>query len=590
MKRLRSPNLEVSQWSDNASFDLVVIGSGAAGLSAALTGVLRGGKVLLVESTGYVGGTTALSAATTWVPGTPMGLALQPDTPEQVLTFLDHAVGERSPRRLREAFVHHSPEAIAELMKHPAVDFQVRALHPDYLSDLPGAVLRGRAIEPKPFDGRLLGPALGLIRPPIPEFTVLGGMMVDRDDIFHLMRLTQKLSSFWHSVRLISRHVRDRLFWPRSTRLVMGNALIARLLYAYLDRGGHLVTLTTPTELKTHLTSDPNPGKQVTGVVLTQTRDGTTQTRQVRAGAVVLASGGFNRDPERRALWLKGADMAWCPGAPGHTGVPALLAQNIGAALGKTGQSPAFWAPVSLRKRADGSQAVFPHFVMDRGKPGMMSVTQSGRRFVNESTSYHLFALAMREAALTNAVPCFLIGDAPALQRYGMGMVRPGAKSGSSALAPYLEDGYLIKGNSLAELAQRLGIAADALIASVERFNAMADAGEDTDFQRGTTEYQRANGDAAWPGKNPCLGALRQGPFYAVRLFPGDIGAALGLQTNADSQVLDGQNQVITGLYACGNDMHSIMGGVYPAPGITLGPGVTFGYLAARHAIGPHTS
>lgn len=585
MKRLGRPNLDLSQWDEDTPFDLVVIGSGGAGLSAALTGVLNGAKVLLVEATGYVGGTTALSAATTWVPGTPMGLAMQADTPAQALTFLDHAVGERSPRALREAFVVHAPEAIAQLMQHPAVDFQVRALHPDYLSDLPGAVLRGRAIEPKPFDGRLLGAALGLVRPPIPEFTVLGGMMVDRDDIFHLLRLTQQLASLWHGVKLISRHLFDKLFWPRSTRLVMGNALIGRLLYAYLERGGHLLTHTTLAELHTAQPMSDEPGKAVNAVTLLQTRDDQTITRRIRAGGVVLASGGFNRHPERRAQWLPGADMAWCPGAPGHTGVPSQLAQNIGAALGPEGLSPAFWAPVSLRKRPDGSQAVFPHFVMDRGKPGMMSVNQHGQRFVNESTSYHLFALEMRKAASASAVPCYLIGDAPALERYGMGMVRPGAKPGSATLAPYLADGYLTQGQTLAELAQRLSLPLEPFIASVERFNSMADAGEDTDFRRGSTDYQRANGDAAWPGKNPCLGALRQGPFFAVRLYPGDIGAALGLQTTANAQVLDTQSQAITGLYACGNDMHSIMGGVYPAPGITIGPGVTFGYLAARHSL-----
>jgi succinate dehydrogenase/fumarate reductase flavoprotein subunit len=273
--------------------------------------------------------------------------------------------------------------------------------------------------------------------------------------------------------------------------------------------------------------------------------------------------------------------MAWCPAAPGHTGAAQDLALELGAQLGTGGLSHAFWAPVSTRQRADGSTAVFPHFVMDRGKPGMLTVDQSGQRYLNESSSYHVFGIRMQDQHRTQpAVPSWLVCDAAALRRYGIGMVRPGGKG----LAPYLADGYLKQGSTLDELAQQIKVPASALKQTVERFNTLADQGVDGDFQRGTTEYQRANGDATWPGGNPCLGALREGPFYAVALYPGDIGSATGLVADTDARVLDGQGKVIEGLYACGNDMHSIMGGTYPAPGITIGPGVTFGYVAAKHA------
>ncbi|MFM2427233.1 MAG: hypothetical protein RL707_1059, partial [Pseudomonadota bacterium] len=143
----------------------------------------------------------------------------------------------------------------------------------------------------------------------------------------------------------------------------------------------------------------------------------------------------------------------------------------------------------------------------------------------------------------------------------------------------------LKQGNTLANLAQQLHVPASQLEATVARFNAFAALGVDADFQRGTTDYQRANGDATWTGPNPCLGALREGPYYAIALYPGDIGAATGLVTDGDARVLNAEGQAIEGLYACGNDMHSIMGGVYPGPGITIGPGLTFGYLAAKHAV-----
>jgi succinate dehydrogenase/fumarate reductase flavoprotein subunit len=219
---------------------------------------------------------------------------------------------------------------------------------------------------------------------------------------------------------------------------------------------------------------------------------------------------------------------------------------------------------------------------MDRGKPGMMAVDSQGERYLNESTSYHLFGIAMQEHnQKTPSIPTWLVCDAGALKRYGLGMIRPGAKD----LDSFLKDGYLKQGATLVELAQQLNVPEDKLKATVERFNQFADKGVDDDFQRGTTDYQRANGDATWKGPNPCLGALRQGPFYAIALYPGDIGAATGLVTDCDARVMHANGHPIDGLYACGNDMHSIMGGVYPAPGITIGPGLTFGYLAAKHAL-----
>ena len=564
---------QLSQFKDQDSVDLVVIGSGAAGFSAALNAAIDGARVLLVERTAHVGGTSALSASTAWVPGTRRGLEVNPDdTPERVTTFLNNAVGDRSDPKLRQVFIEQGPKAIANLEDHSALQFQVRMLHPDYLSELEGSVLRGRAIEPQPIDGKLLGPNMGLVRNPIPEFTVLGGMMVDRDDIFHLLRLTETIKSFSYSVRIVLRHYWDKLVHPRSTRWVMGNAMIGRMLYSYIERKGLLVTQTEVTELIQN-------EHGIQGVVLNQ--NGTRVSIRSKGG-VVMASGGFNRHPTRRTELLPGASETWCPAGPGHTGRAQELALKAGAQLGQGGLTHAFWAPVSIRKRDDGSTAAFPHFVMDRGKPGMISVDSQGQRYVNESTSYHLFGLAMQaHHSTTPCIPTWLVCDAGALKRYGIGMIRPGG----NGLAPFLADGYLKQGHTLQELAKQIEVPAEKLEATVARFNTLADQGVDTDFQRGTTDYQRANGDATWPGPNPCLGALKDGPFYAIALYPGDIGAATGLVANEHAQVLDGQGAVIPGLYACGNDMHSIMGGVYPAPGITIGPAITFGYLAAKHAV-----
>ena len=557
---------------DGTEFDLVVIGAGGAGLSAAVFAAIDGAKVLVVERTEYVGGTTAWSAGTTWVPGTHHAAKVNPnDTLADVTTYLNHAVGAQAPAALRDAFLKHGAGAVGKIEAQSSMKYRPYPKHPDYISDLPGSTLNGRALEPVPFDGRLLGDLFPLLRPPIPEFTVLGGMMVDRTDINHLLAMTKSWASLKHSVGIVWRHLRDRLTHARGTRLVMGNALVGRLLHSLSQHTHATLALNTSVDAL-----ERDASGRVVAVRLSSV---TGNARVLAKKGVVLASGGFNRDPVLRAQKLPGIPAEWCPAAPGHTGEALALARGLGAVEGQGAQSPAFWAPVSLRQRADGSTAVFPHFVMDRAKPGMITVNQAGERFVNESTSYHLFALGMQAAQ--KAVPAYLVADAKALRQYGMGMVRPGGKG----LAPFLADGYLTEAATLDALARKLGISPEGLAQSVARNNAFAQSGVDTQFQRGVTAYQQNIGDAAAGGPNPNLGAISEGPFYAVKLYPGDIGAAQGLQTNEHAQVLNAQGQVIAGLYAVGNDMNSIMGGVYPAPGITIGPGLVFAFLAARHAL-----
>ncbi|NDY93627.1 FAD-dependent oxidoreductase [Ideonella sp. TBM-1] len=580
---------------DDQTFDVVVLGAGGAGMSAAVYAAIDGARVLLVESTAYVGGTTATSAGTTWVPGTRLAPEVNPqDTLAEAETFLDHAVGARADRALRQAFLQHGAAAVAKISDHSHLKYRIRPFHPDYLSELPGATSCGRALEPLPFDGRRLGAHFGLVRPPIPEFMVLGGMMADRDDIPHLLGWHRSWTSATHVARLLLRHLTDRLRHPRGTRLLMGNALIGRLLLSCKERG---VTVLTGTEARA---LHRNAHGVVDGLTLSSTcpQTGTPVTRRLRVkGGVILASGGFNRHPQRRAALL-GTPDDWCPGGPGHRGSALDLAEAAGATWGASGPvalqadarqaatdqplSPCFWAPVSRRTRADGSVAVFPHFVFDRAKPHMVTVNARGERFLNESTSYHLFGLAMLAAhPQPPGEPTWLITDAQGMAKYGLGMVRPKGMGLASALA----DGYVTRGASVADLAARLQLPAATLQGTLNQLKRYAADGVDPDFGRGTTLYQRANGDAGWPGPNPSLGPIEQPPFYAVRLHPGDIGAAMGLRTDASARTLDAAGQPIPGLYAVGNDMQSIMGGVYPAPGITLGPGLVFAYLAAGDAV-----
>ena len=559
---------------DNASFDIVVVGAGGAGMSAALFAAIAGQRVLLVERTEYVGGTTARSAGTTWVPGTHHAASVNPaDTLADAARYMTNAIGDRSPAAMRQAFLDNGAQAVALVESKSDLKYRPYPKHPDYISDLGGSTLNGRALEPLPFDGRLLGDLLGLVRPPIPEFTVLGGMMVDRNDVNHLLGMTKSLGSLRHSARIISRHLLDRLRHTRGTRLVMGNALVGRLLYSLSKHDAVTLALNTSVE-----DIGRGEGGGIESVTLSQ--GGLRKTVRITAG-LVLASGGFNRHPSLRKEMLPRIAPEWSPAAPGHTGEAHDLARGIGAHYGSGGLTHAFWAPVSTRQRPDGSVAAFPHFVMDRAKPGMLTVNKAGKRFVNESTSYHLFGLSMQQAHQASpSVPAYLVCDAKALRKYGIGMVRPGGKG----LAPFLADGYLVQGRTLDELAGKLGIDAAGLKASVGQMNGYAATGIDPDFQRGVTAYQHNIGDATAGNKNPNLGALTQAPYYAIRIYPGDIGASTGLATDTDARVLDKDDRPIPGLYAVGNDMHSIMGGVYIAPGITLGPGLVFAYIAARHA------
>ncbi|MBV9565144.1 MAG: FAD-dependent oxidoreductase [Bradyrhizobium sp.] len=557
---------------DDSRFDVIVIGAGAAGMAAALFAAIEGAKVLLVERTDHVGGTSALSAASAWVPNTHHAKELPgEDSLDKARRFLDGTVGNHSSATLREAFLRSGPEAIATLEANSEMKFRPYALHPDYEQQVEGATLRGRALEPVPFDGRKLGKALAHLRPPIPEFTIFGGMMVDRTDIGHLLNAGRSAKSFVHAAHILGRYGLDKLAGRRGTRLVMGNALTGRFLFSLEQRG-------VPIVLNTETTSFITEASSVRGVVL---QSGQTE-RKLRAGAVVLAAGGFGRHPTRRAELFHQPTPLHSPAAPGHTGAMQDLALALGARLGTGNADNAFWTPVSVRKRRDGTTAVFPHFVLDRAKPGTVCVNQNGERFTNEADSYHLFGRAMFEANKTTpTIPCFIIADAMALRKYGLGMVRMRTRN----IASYLADGYLVEGDTIAALAARLNIPPANLERTIARMNEFARTGADPDFGRGTTDYHRAHGDAAH-GPNPTLGPISTAPFYAVRLYPADIGGATGLVIDEWARVLKADDTPIGGLYACGNDANSIMGGTYPGPGITIGPAIVLAYRAIRSALG----
>ncbi|MEC7763636.1 MAG: FAD-dependent oxidoreductase [Pseudomonadota bacterium] len=541
------------------TFDLVIIGAGAAGMAAAATGSLHGLTVLLLEATDHVGGTSAISAGSIWVPNTHLA---QDDDPEAAARYLDTVVGNWSRAEMRTAFLAQGPKMVAALQDAGALDLAPYPYHPDYLSELPGAVTRGRALGAKAFDGRKLGRNFGLLRAPLPEFTILGGMMVDRTDIGHLLNAIRSIKSFLHAAGLILRHAWDRLSAPRGRRLVMGNALAGRLLAYLLARG---VPIRTGARVSEVLIQNG----RATGVVV----DGA----QVHARrGVIVSTGGLSHNARLRDTLFPTpvAEHSAVPPSNAGGGVELLLA--AGGHLDTAHANAAFWAPASVRQRADGSLAVFPHFVLDRAKPGVIAVDGTGKRFVDESTSYQRFVEGMYRAG---AIPCHLVCNGAFIRRYGLGVIRPMTRN----LAPWVEEGYLKTGRRIEDIAGAIGADPAVLADSFARNDRYAGEGRDPEFGRGDSRYARNLGDPTH-SPSPCLGPMGEGPYYALAIHPADIGTSIGIETDTEARVLGADGAPIEGLYAAGNDMASVMGGTYPGPGITIGPAMTFGYVAAHHA------
>jgi succinate dehydrogenase/fumarate reductase flavoprotein subunit len=555
--------------SETTTFDVIVLGSGAAGMAAALTASVEGCRVLLIERSDRIGGSTAISGGAVWAPLNAQSAAAgHPDTVDKVWTYLQNTVGDAAPEAMQRAYINAGPGMVEWMHRHTQLRLVARTFSPDYYPDRDGAAMGGRSLDPAEFDGRLLGRHFSQLRDPLPEFMVLGGMMVSMTDAKHLLAVTKSFASWKHGMKLVLRYASDRLRgYHRGTRLLLGNALAARLFRSVLDRGIEYRLSTQVTELL-------REQGRVCGVTLA---DGGT-LRATRG--VVVATGGFPWSESLRSELYPQPTGPWSMSPQGNRGEGIALSRQAGAAMGTGHSDAAFWAPVSLLQRPDGSTVRYPHLVWDRAKPGLMAVNGAGQRFVNESTSYHEFVRGMYRSHATGVptFPAFLVADADFVERWGLGLALPGGRPREHLV----QAGYLVKAASLAELAAALKIDATNLQAAAEQFNRAAEQGVDSAFGKGSTAYNRYLGDADHQ-PNPCLGPLRRAPFYAVRVYAGDIGTACGIATDEHARALDAQGQPIDGLYVVGNDMQSVMGGQYPAPGITLGPALTFGWLAGRH-------
>ncbi len=552
--------------------DLLVAGAGAAGMTAALVGALEGLQIVLCEKSDMVGGTTATSAGTVWIPGSHQSAAAGvADSLDAAKTYLAALLGSDADDPRLAAYLESGPIVLDYLERRTSVRFAPPPVHPDY-RPLPGAAVGGRALGTLPFDGRRLGNDFARVRPPRREFMVLGGMMIGKADIEPLLHPFRSLTNFHHALRLLVRQLTDRMRHVRGTRLVMGNALVARLLY---DLKALAVDIRYGVEIANLIVVDGH----VVGARLKSAK-GETVVRARRG--VVLATGGIGWSDALRNRYLPEHARRYSLSPDSNTGDGILIAEGARGAIDADMEGRALWMPSSVMTQPDGHVSVFPHIMLDRAKPGVIAVNSSGRRFVNEADSYHDFVAAMLgskgEAA---SVPAFLICDRSFIRDYGLGLIHPHTRS----LTRYIDAGYVQGGETLDALARTIGIDGAVLSETIARHNRDAEVGVDREFGRGNSELNKFNGAPA-NKPNPCMRAIGPGPFFALKVWPSDLASSAGLRTDSNGRVLTSNGEPIRGLYAVGTDASSVFRGTYPGPGTMIGPAIVFAWRAAMGIAG----
>jgi 3-oxosteroid 1-dehydrogenase len=543
--------------------DLLVVGSGAAGATAALVARLEGLDSLVLEKTGLFGGSTAISGGGIWIPNNHlMEQAGIPDSFENGCRYLQNTVGNRTPRKNQEAFVANGREMLKYLSARTNIQLRMAVGFPDYYPERPGGVTTGRTLYVPVFVGRKLGSNSARLRDH--EYEPAKWIRLSLPEFKRFLLCKTNLQFLPTVAKITARNVLNLVF--RRGHATMGRALAASLFYALLKQG-------VPVWFETGLHELVVDGACVTGV--RAIKEGKPIAIRARKG-VVLAAGGFDHNAEMRQQYLpRPTSTEWTSAAKSNTGDAIRVGKAFGAAVDL--MDDAWWGPTVL---VPGEPPLF--ILVERSYPGSIMVSSAGQRFVNEAASYIdvVHAMYQNNNAKAATIPAHFIMDQRFRNNYVLGLLPPGHTP-----KRLVENGYIKKAGSLRELAVAAGIDPDGLVQTVERFNNFARAGNDLDFGRGDSAYDRSYADPTVT-PNPCLAPIERPPFYSVKVYPGDIGTKGGLVTDERAQVLREDGSVIGGLYAAGNTSASVMGNTYPGGGSTLGPAMTFGYLAAMHAAG----
>jgi len=553
--------------------DVLVVGSGAGGLTAAVAAADQHGEVLVVEKSNEYGGTSATSGGGIWIPNSPLGkeMGLE-DSEEEAFAYLRPQSAPNVPDALIRAYIRGAPEMLQWVQANTPVRY-TSVPYPDYHVEYPGGKLGFRTHLPMPFDGRQLGDDILQLRSPSPAASLFGIINWRFDETYMLLfrpkgwqlglgkMLWRYLSDLPHRFRSI----KDR-------HLTLGNSLIGALRLALKQRN-------VPLQLETSLVELVREGDRVTGAVVEHR--GKRSRIGVRRG-IILAAGGFERNAEMRRQNLRGSDDPTMSGSQiNNTGDSIVAAQKIGAGLRNmqsTWSAPVFKVPGEARARLS---------TIERALPGCIIVNQAGKRYMNEAASYHIVGRQIVENDKPDArtQPSWVIFDHNFRHKYPMGPLLPLIPD---ALQPAGVRRILRKAGTVEALAKKISVPAETLAATIQRFNGDAEKGVDTEFDRGGPAYDKMYGDPRVE-PNPTLAPIVKAPFYAFPIYGGDIGTNGGIVTDENARVLDSDDRPIGGLYAVGNNAASVMGESYPGAGVTLGPAMTFGYVAGRHAMGTNS-
>ena len=553
--------------------DLLVIGSGAAGLSAAVTAAWNGLKVIVVEKAAVCGGATAWSGGWMWIPRNPLsqadGIIEDPELPR---TYLKHELGSNYDAAKVDAFLDAGPRMVDFFDRYTELKFVSGTWIADIHGNTPGAGTGGRSVAPKPCSGRALSEVLlRKLRPQKYETSLFGMGVMAGPDLYKFIHATRSFSAFLYAGGRMARHAFDLLLYRRGMQLVNGVALVARLMKS-ADKLGVEIWVSSPAR---RLLSE---NSVVRGAEV-ETADGVVKIQATRG--VVLAAGGFPHDIARRRELFPRTPTGtehWALPPESATGDGLALGESVGGQVDRSLASPVAWCPVSVVPYRSGRTGLYPH-IIDRGKPGLIGVLADGRRFVNEADGYYDYVSAMvKSVPLDQEVASWLICDHAFQRRYPFGMSKPFPVP----VWPYLRSGYLKRARTVEQLALACGIDPRGLSATIAEYNRHACNGEDPAFGRGATPFNRGSGDPDHK-PNPCVAPIAKAPFYAIKVLPGSFGTFAGLKTDAFARVLDSDRKPIDGLYAVGSDQASVMGGHYPAGGINLGPAMTFGFIAGQH-------
>lgn len=551
-------------------FDVIVAGSGAGGMTAALCCRQLGLSAVVLEKSDRYGGTTAVSGGGVWIPcNDQMAAAGVPDSEAEALTYLKHLTGGEVPQARLEAYVRGAREMVQNLAQAHGVRFHAVAKYPDYFPDQPGGKPGARTMEPAIVDASALGAEFENQREPFRGTLVMGRVAMTQVEAHTLFGRAPGWIGL--TIGMMWRYFTD-FAWRKRTwrdrRLTLGQALVGSLRLAMLNAN-------VPMLLGTGLESLVSDHGRVTGVVATQ--NGKAVKLRARRG-VILATGGFESNQAMREQYLPQPTQAGWTAAPGvNQGDGIRAGKSLGAALGFMHLT--WGAPTVPVPGAASASALF----VERSLPGCVVVNGLGKRFVNEAAPYTEFVYAIQadQQRTGKAVPCWMVFDARFRKSYPCGPLLPASIQPDAKLPKEWTDKVYYKADSLDALAAKIGVDAAGLKASVARMNGYAQAGLDAEFGKGANAFDRYYADPKIK-PNPCLAPIVAAPFYAMPLYPGEIGTKGGLVADERARVLREDGSVIEGLYAVGNCSAAVMGKTYAGPGATLGPAMTFAYLAAQ--------